>query len=415
MKKLFENKYVCWAVTILSVLVIGLLLYFILLRYAGIIHFCGRLVKILLPFIYGFAIAYILNQFVKLLEDTILKNPPSFIPKKYHFKYRRVLSITIASLALLAIIALLFIIIIPQVLKSFDLLVDNVPYYFKSFKAWLDDYIVNKPTIKRIVNENYDSISKNTIKYLNDILMPERKSLIGNISSGFLSIVKTISNIIIGFIISIYVLYNKELFVGQFKKIMYAIIPVDKVNIIIDNLKYTDKVFNGFFMGKVIDSLIIGIICYIVMLIFKFPFPLIIAIIIGLTNIIPYFGPFIGAIPSALFILIISPSKCLGFLIFIFILQQFDGNILGPRILGNKTGLKSFWVLFAIILFGGLFNVLGMIVGVPLFSIIYAFISGLCNRSLDKKKLSTKTYDYIDLAGIETKNNKYVYKYEKRK
>ena len=412
MKKIFENKYVCWAITILSVLLIGLVTYFCLLRYAGILHFARKVFRILIPFFYGFAIAYIMNQLVKFFERTILKNPPKFIPKKYHFKYRRILSISLSSLIFIAVIVLLINIIIPQLAKSFDLLVDNIPSYFKSFRIWLDDIIVNRPALRKIVNDNYDSFYKGTVKYINNSILPEKNSIITNISSGFLSFVKMIMNVFLGFIISIYILYNKELFVGQFKKVLYAIIPVDKVNVIISNLRYTDKVFNGFFIGKIIDSIIVGIICYICMLIFDMPFPLIIAIIIGITNIIPYFGPFIGAAPSALFILIISPSKCLWFLIFIFILQQFDGNILGPKILGNKTGLKSFWVLFAILLFGGLFGFVGMIIGVPLFSIIYAFISGLCNRNLSKKKLSTKTYDYINLSGITKKNNTYKYEHD---
>ncbi len=412
MKKIFENKYVCWALTVLSVLTIGLIMYFCLLRYAGILAFAKKLLKILIPFLYGFAIAYVLNQLMKFFENTIFKNVPSFIPKKAHFKYRRIMSLLLSSLILIAIVAFLISIIIPQLLKSFDVFVDNVPAHFKSFKIWLDDYLVNKPTLRRIVNDNYDDMYKGIVKYINHSILPEQSTVVTNISSGFVSFFKTIFNIFLGFIISIYILYSKEQFIGQFKKILYSLLPVEKVNIIISNLRYTDKVFNGFFIGKIIDSIIVGAICYIFMIIFKMPFPLIIALIVGITNIIPYFGPFIGAVPSAFFILIISPSKCLGFLIFITILQQFDGNILGPKILGNKTGLKSFWVLFAILLFGGLFNFIGMIIGVPLFSIIYAFISGLCNRNLAKKNLSTKTADYVNLTEITKKKDTFVYKHD---
>ena len=412
MKKIFDNKYICWALTVLSVLTIGLIMYFCLLRYAGILAIVKKVFKIFVPFFYGIAIAYVLNQLMKFFEKTIFKKVPGFIPKKSHFKYRRIMSLLLSSLMLLAIVAFLISIIIPQLLKSFDVFVDNVPTYFKSFKIWLDDYLVNKPSLRRIVNDNYDSMYKGIIKYINHNILPEQSSVITNISSGFFSFVKTIFNIFLGFIISIYILYSKEQFIGQFKKILYSILPVEKVNTIISNLRYTDKVFNGFFVGKIIDSIIVGVICYIFMIIFKMPFPLIISLIVGITNIIPYFGPFIGAIPSAFFILIISPSKCIGFLIFIIILQQFDGNILGPKILGNKTGLKSFWVLFAILLFGGLFNFVGMIIGVPLFSIIYAFISGLCNRNLAKKNLSIKTADYVNLTAINKKKDSFVYQHD---
>lgn len=412
MKKIFENKYICWAVTALSVITVALLVYFSLLRINHILSVIKHIAKILLPFLYGCGIAYILNQLMKFFERTILKKMPSFIKPSKLNKVRRICSITLSTLIMISIIVILIRIIIPQLFSSFDILVDNIPTYFKNLKNWLDNILVNKPYLEKIVNDNYNNVYNNTLKYINDSLLPERKSIITNLSSGFLSIVKTIVNVVIGFIISLYILFNKELFIGQFKKILFAILPIEKVNVILSNIRYTDRVFNGFFIGKIIDSLIIGVICYVFLLIFKIPFPLVIALIIGITNIIPYFGPIIGAIPSALFILMVNPSKCLLFLIFIFILQQFDGNILGPKILGSKTGLKSFWVLFAIILFGGLFGFVGMIIGVPLFSVIYAMINAFCNKNLEKKKLSTNTNDYLYLREIQKKNGKYTYEHE---
>ena len=202
---------------------------------------------------------------------------------------------------------------------------------------------------------------------------------------------------------------DKEKFKAQSKKLLYTFFSNDRVNIILENTRYTDKVFGGFFAGKLVDSLIIGILCVIFMILFKMPYPLIIAVIVGITNIIPYFGPFIGAIPSALLVLLVDPSKCIGFLIFIFVLQQFDGNILGPKILGSKTGLSSFWVLFSLLIFGGLFGMVGMILGVPLFSILYSFLNGVIKRRLKSKKLPQDSKDYEKLLYISEKTGKPVY------
>ena len=215
---------------------------------------------------------------------------------------------------------------------------------------------------------------------------------------------KFLYNLIIGYIISIYVLFDKEKFRSQAKKLMYTFISSEKVNIILENLRYTDKVFGSFFSGKLIDSLIIGLLCFVGMLIFDMPYSLVIAVIVGVTNIIPYFGPFIGAIPSAILILLVSPSKCITFIIFIFVLQQFDGNILGPKILGNKTGLSSFWVLFSLLIFGGLFGMIGMIIGVPIFSIFYSFINGLVRRKLKEKDLPLNSKDYEKVIRIDENN-----------
>ncbi len=412
MKKKFQNKYFCWALTIFCVMVAGLLLFFILYRFNEIITFLAKISKVFLPILYGLIFAYLMNPLLKFFEKKVFNKLALKIIKKPSNRPRFIRIISLASSAIIFILIIVFMIwiIIPQLLESFDIFAKNIPDYFVTLKNWLENYLVDKPNIQKVVMDNYDYIYEATVSFINDTIMPERTSIITNISNGFLTLIKVIMNLILGFIISLYLLFNKELFIAQTKKILYSILPIDKVNLILINIRYTDKVFNGFLGGKVLDSLIIGIICYAFMLIFRMPYPLIIAIIVGVTNIIPYFGPFIGAIPSALFILIISPSKCITFLIFIFVLQQFDGNVLGPKILGDKTGLRSFWVLFSILVFGGLFGFIGMLIGVPLFSIIYGFINGLCNKSLTKKALSVNTKDYLDLIAIDEKKHKQIYK-----
>jgi predicted PurR-regulated permease PerM len=211
-----------------------------------------------------------------------------------------------------------------------------------------------------------------------------------------------------GFIISIYLLSSKEIFAAQAKKITYAFCPVDRANRWISNVRFASKTFGGFFVGKILDSLIIGLLCFIVTSIIGTPFNVLISVIIGVTNIIPFFGPFLGAIPSLLLILLINPMQALYFLIFVIILQQVDGNFIGPKILGNSTGLSSFWVIFSITLFGGLWGVFGMIVGVPIFAVLFAFMKTLVETKLSTKELSPETSKYLRLIYIDVDTNEYI-------
>ena len=227
----------------------------------------------------------------------------------------------------------------------------------------------------------------------------------GSFVSNTISFLKTV---LVGFISAVYMLNSKDTFSAQGKKLIYSMFHTDTANVILENIRFVHKVFGGFITGKLLDSLIIGLITFFAMSILQMPYVLLISVIIGVTNIIPFFGPFIGAIPSTLLIILVSPLQGVYFVIFILILQQFDGNILGPKILGDSTGLASFWVMFAILLFGGMFGFAGMVVGVPLFAVIYSAVSGLVNRSLGKKKLSVQTADYITLDHIDAESGEMI-------
>ena len=213
----------------------------------------------------------------------------------------------------------------------------------------------------------------------------------------------TRANILIGMMISVYLLARKESFAKQSKKILYAILPETPYRRTLRAVAEADRIFSGFVRGRLLDSLIIGILCFICCSIFKFPYTPIISVFVGVTNIIPIFGPFLGAIPSAFLILLVSPKQCLYFILFIIALQQFDGNILGPKILGNSTGLSSFWVLFSILFFGGLFGFVGMIIAVPAFAVIYDLISRAVHRSLRLRKLPMETDEYRKIDHIDEK------------
>lgn len=411
MKEKMDNKYFYWGLTIFAVLVAGLILFFILLRWRTIFTWLFNLLKIFTPFLVGFIIAYLLSPLIKYLETSLFDKLGHKIFKKelYASNFSRFMSLFTATLILLLLIGGFFSYVIPEILKSFDTIISNIPSYLNDIEEVLMSSFSNKPELKELIMDNYDNISDYVTGFINSDSMPSIDSLLGNISNGIFSILKALYNVILGYIIAIYFLVGKEKFLAQGKKLLYTLIKPDKAYIIIENLRYTDRIFGGFLLGKVIDSLIIGVISFAFMLLLGIPYPLLLAVIIGVTNIIPYFGPIIGAVPCALLILLINPSKFLTFIIFIIILQQFDGNILGPKILGDKTGLQSFWVLFSIIVFGGLFGFIGMLFGVPLFAIIYSFINGVCKRKLASCDLPKTTSDYKKINYIDPETNKPVY------
>ena len=223
-------------------------------------------------------------------------------------------------------------------------------------------------------------------------------------SLSVINILKGLWDFIIGFVISIYVLASKEKFAGQAKKMAYAFFEQKSANRLIKSFRFTHNTFIGFIGGKIVDSFIIGCLCFIGTTLLQTPYAALVSVIVGVTNIIPFFGPYLGAIPSAILILVVDPMhplNCVYFVLFILVLQQFDGNFLGPKILGNSTGLTGFWVIFAITVFGGLFGILGMIVGVPIFAVIYAAIKAVVNTFLRKKDLPVETVKYSYLKNID--------------
>ena len=203
-----------------------------------------------------------------------------------------------------------------------------------------------------------------------------------------------LTNLVLGIIISVYFLVGKERFFAQIKKFLYALLPKDLVGRLIDITHTSNRIFSGFISGKILDSLIIGILCFVGMSIFRMPMAMLVSVIVGVTNIIPYFGPFIGAIPSALIVFLVDPIKALWFVVFVVCLQQFDGNILGPRILGDSIGMPAFWVVFSILLFGGYLGVLGMFIGVPTFAVIYSIFKLWTEGRLSRKNLPVDTKSY---------------------
>ena len=405
MKEKLENKYVAWGLTIFGVMAAAILLFFTIYRWNYIMGFISTLVTILMPVIYGLVIAYLMNPIVKFFENKVFNKLLKRSKNKRSTLFR-VLSICTSTIIFWGLLVTCISFLIPEMLKSLEMLVTNINIYLSNSKELLIDMFGCSKEIIVFINDNYSKFSTFLNDWLNEGILNDLVATLGN---GIFGTLKFLYNLIIGYIISIYILFDKEKFKGQIKKVLYTFFDNERINIILENARYTDRVFGGFFAGKLIDSLIIGILCFIGMIVFDMPYALIISVIVGVTNIIPYFGPFIGAIPSAFLILLVDPGKCVGFLIFIFILQQFDGNILGPKILGSKTGLSSFWVLCSLLLFGGLFGMVGMILGVPIFSIFYSFINGLIKRRLEDKKLPVDSKDYEKLLYIDEKTGELIY------
>ena len=396
MKEKINNKYVYWGLTAFCVLAAIVFFFFCLYRWVRIKSYLISIFRIFLPFIYGLAIAYILNPIVIFFDNKVFK-------KKFKKeKTSRYISLTLASLIFFGIIVGIFSLLVPTMIKSIETLAGNINVYLNDSKDWVSSFSSNLK-YKELVESFFSNISSTVIGWFS---ADNLEHLFLIVREGFLSTIKLIYNLVIGFVIAIYILYDKERFKAQIKKLLYALFKKERVERILEGSKNADKVFGDFFNAKLIDSLIVGIICFIGMIIFKMPYATMISVIVGVTNIIPYFGPYIGAIPSALIILLVDPSKCIWFLLFVFILQQFAGSILGPKILGSKTGLSSFWVLFSLLVFGSLFGVIGMIIGVPIFSIIYSYVNNILKKKLEEKKMPVNSIDYIESKQVKKKTRK---------
>lgn len=360
---------------------LSIIFFFLIYRFDGFGDAISTLTGILMPFIYGAVIAYLLKPVCNTIEGFLRR----FIPEKMNGLIS-VLSIALTILFGLLLVYALLMMIIPQLITSVTSLYSTAQRNFAKFVQWANhvEFIENNETIMSLLNSAYDTMTTNLDGWVKNTLIPSMQDIVSGAAVGVLNVVTWAKNLVIGIIVAVYMLASRKRFVQQAKLVFYSVFKPRWAQLIIEEIQYADKMFGGFINGKIMDSAIIGVLCYIGCLIFKFPSALLVSVIIGVTNVIPFFGPFIGAIPATLLILIQNPIKALWFVLFVLVLQQVDGNIIGPKILGNTTGLSSFWVLFAILLFGGLWGFVGMIVGVPLFAVIYDVIKKLVIHGLHR-------------------------------
>ena len=382
MKIEWNRKYTTIAIYAIIVILVGLLAAVLLFRFTAITAKLKEITAVLLPFTIAILVAVLLNPLLDLIEKKLLKN----IEKR---KTKRKLGILITYAVVAAAVAWGICYIIPRTLESIMSIYNAIPSYMDEVGSLFAVVIERFPggVLPAELAEMLEEAAQAIYQWLRGIL-PTVMVGITRVTSGLLSFV-------VGIILSVYLLYEKELFFAQGKKVVYAFLPERSADVVVSTLRDGGNKIGGFISGKVLDSLIIGILCFLGMVIMDIPYVVLVSVVVGVTNIIPYFGPFIGAIPSVMFILTEDPVKALWFAVFILVLQQFDGNILGPRILGESTGLSSIWVIFAILFFGKHLGFVGMVFGVPLFAIIYALLKGLVQYCLWKRGKPLDTREYV--------------------
>ena len=371
-------------ISAIIVIAVFFVFFFIFLRFDNLRNAVGSLLGVLSPFIYGFIFAYIANPLMLFFEQKILRFPEK---RKILCRLRRGIAVFFTVTIIILFIALLFILIVPQITNSYDDLQKSLGGYLNSAQDWANDFISNFPLFKG----RFDSVGDlmNVAKIQTGL-----SSVAETVVSSMGSFVVEMKNIFIGAILAVYFLLAKDKIAAQTKKLLSSLLSKKHFINLYSLAKQTDRSFGQFIRGKLIDSLIIGLLTFVVLWIFKFPFYPLIAVIVGVTNVIPVVGPFIGAIPSAFLILIVEPKKVIWFIVIIIIIQQLDGNLIGPKILGNATGLSAMWVIIAVTLGGSLFGIGGMFFAVPLMSVIYALVREGANTRLRRKKLPEQAYKY---------------------
>ena len=375
---------------------LSILFFFLIYRFQGFGDAISKLTGILMPFIYGAVIAYLLKPVCNCVEDFLRR----LLPEKMGAA-ANMLAVTISLLFGILVVYALIMMIVPQLITSVTTLYYTARNNLNDFVDWAShqEIIASNQKLLDFIETSYDNLQDMLDNIVRTKLVPSMQSLLSGAALGVMSFVTFLKNIIIGVIVSVYLLASRKKFGQQCKMILYSLIKPRWADTILEEILYADKMFGGFINGKILDSAIIGVLCYIACLIFKFPSALLVSVIIGVTNVIPFFGPFIGAIPATLLILIQNPIKALWFVLFVLVLQQVDGNIIGPKILGNTTGLSSFWVLFAILLFGGLWGFVGMIIGVPLFAVIYDVLKKFVLHGLRRNEEMELVMTYHDNFG----------------
>ncbi len=395
-----DTKRALWVILVaFSVL----LLFFAMKNWTKTAALAGSAAKMFRPFTIGFVMAYLLNAPMMFFEKHVF----GFVErKKPHPGMRRSLAILLTWILTAAVLTFFSWIVIPQVVESIEIFISRVQDYYESLiaaaQSLLDKYHLDFESVEEFLQTSIttEGLVKKLTEYASSLL-PQLANLSVQVGGGILDVA-------VGVIISIYLMFSKETLISQLKKAVYAFVKRTTADKLVSIARESHRVFSGFINGKIIDSAIIGLLCYILMNLFHMDYALLISFIVGVTNIIPFFGPFFGAIPSALILLMADPIESFWFIVMILVLQQFDGNILGPKILGDSTGLPALWVLFAILIGGGMFGILGMIIGVPAFAVFYSLLRECFNVRLTKKGLPTSTRSYLvikgrkDRADIET-------------
>ena len=399
-----RTQYFKWGLTAFLTVCAVLVFYDTFYQGGTLQGFLSQLASILSPVLYGFAIAYLLTPVMSWLENNIallwkrcfkkeLKRPSGAL---------RLISILLTEAAVLFLLYLLMSVLIPQLVDSVTTLINNAESYYRNVYRWADSLLDSDNEIAvwiaSLITDRYSDgmvfLTEKILPWVQKAVVP----LTNGIWSGIRGAVGFAFDLIVGLIVSIYLMGMKEKSLARCCKAVYACLPEKKADAVMRGTRRVNAIFSGFVRGKLLDSLIIGILCFICCSLLKLPYTPLVSVVVGVTNVVPFFGPFLGAIPSAFLILLVSPKQCLIFVVFIIVLQQFDGNILGPKILGDATGISSFWVIVAILVGGGFGGVLGMFIGVPVFACVQELVKYLMDRRLRARNMPTEAYAYVGRA-----------------
>lgn len=379
------------------VIVAAVIVYVVFNNLSGLGGVISTINSALFPVYIGVIVAYLLSPLVNKADQFLFIPLWEKILKTKRNKARHIARgcsvFFVLVLALFVFFGILML-VIPEIINSITSLVRSLPGYYDNAVEWGKHVFRSNPELADYYTKFSGNLFNKLLDWLQNDLLPNSNKFLASVTDGVVNAANVLLNFFIGIIISIYLMAGKENFCAQCKKIIYAILSTEKAGHVLEVMSETHTIFAKFISGKIIDSLIVGILTFIIMSIAGIPYTVLISVLIGITNIIPFFGQYIGIIPSAVLVFIASPSKGILFLILIIILMQFDGNVLGPKILGDSIGLKSFWILFSILFFGSLFGLLGMICAVPVFAVIYRMVKRWCAGRLAKKKMPTETDCY---------------------
>ncbi len=385
-----NEHYFGWGVTAVCVVCAVMLIYDLIFRDSIVMAYTEKLLGILSPILYGAAMAYLFTPIVNGIERAVFRRKRGAVP----VKALRAISIVLTWVLVVAMLYGLFSILIPELVTSVQQLAGNAQRYYNTVYSWVIHLLENNPDFAQRASEIITEYYTDALEWININLAPQLQVAVQAVTGGVVGVFVFFKNLLLGAVVSVYLLAAKENFAAMGCKLCYTLLPEDWAAWTIRGTKATDRIFSGFVRGKLLDSLIIGILCFFFSSLFEFPYAPLVSVVVGVTNIIPFFGPFLGAIPSAFLILLDSPIKCLYFILFILALQQFDGNILGPRILGDSTGISGFWVIVAILVGGGLWGVGGMFLGVPICACLYAGARAFSAYRLKKKGLPVPSASY---------------------
>ena len=399
-KKLsMKNQYVKQGLMFFAVGVALILAYYVVNNFSVVSAGFARMNDILMPFYIGLVMAYLLcpiyngtTRLIYRLNKGRFKNPINDL------RLARVIATFISLTVLIVAVGGVIMMILPDLWESIMGLVMGLPETMSRFIQWLRGNLEANPEAMAFLEGKLGGLTDTVLSWVQEKMVPGAEAVLNNVSVGVIGTVGVIFDLFVALIICVYVLNSKEKFIAQAKKLVLAVFKPEMASEIFELGTLSNETFGGFINGKIIDSIIMGILCFAAMSVLGLPLPMLVSVVVGVTNIIPFFGPFIGGIPSGIILLIIEPVAALKFALMILVLQQIDGNIIGPKILGKTTKLASFWVMFAIIVSGGLFGFVGMILGVPVFAIIYTYISRAINRKLENREMETDTLLYEDFS-----------------